>query len=918
MKHRIKSLSRAVAHALCAGVVISVASGHALAQQAQKIEKIEITGSNIKRIEGETALPVTVISRDEIERTGVTTAAELLDRVSSMTSAGYALAVGVGDSGTPGLSAANLRGLGSTNTLILLNGRRLSNYAFNSSGGGTVNLNQIPLAAVDRIEILKDGASAIYGTDAIGGVINFIMRRDFTGAEASASASKTDRGGAESRKYNATIGWGDLEKNRFNVVAAFDYQKDKALLAKQREFGSTAIRPDLGFARTSGNPFPANFRFNGTTYNITAAQGCIPEQGSYRINAATGAPDPLRTNCRYDFTSVLDIFPPFERKSFFGRGTFQINRDNQAFLEYHLSKNETTFASSETPINDFVGNGPFLYPAGGPYYPTTFVTPAGQTIHPTGDLPFAWRGKQAGRRTDRVDATEDRIVAGLQGALIGWDYNTAFYRSQSKLSDNYIDGWMRESVLNANLHTGLVDIFSGNPQTPEGQALIDQAKILEEIRKSDAKTTGFDGKISKDLMQLRGGPLAIAVGFDHRKEEIDDRPSTVLSSGDVLGGGGNQPAWSTSRTVTALFAELNIPIMSSLEAQLAMRTDDYSDFGRSTNPKVAMRWSPSKELLVRGSYSTGFRAPTLADLHLPRFFSNTAGAFNDPIRCPNSTPIGGFVNEGLECDAQIQNQLGGNSALTPEKSKQWTIGVIFEPSSTTSLGLDFFSIHRRNSLGFVGDARIFNQLGADDPLTASGRFVRQVRLADGTCAGDLPGAPTPAGTPCAINYVVMVQDNLGKFTVTGIDLSASTRVGPISVRAEGTYIARYRFQWTINGPYEDNVGRYTTENGPIPRWRHNIQANWRSGPFGVTLAQNFVLGYKDQGDGRRVGSYETFDAQAMWDGWRGLGVTVGVKNILDRDPPASAQDQTFEVGYEPRIGDPHGRTFYVGLRYKFR
>ncbi len=919
MKHKTRALSVALAHVMGAGLAMTLGTGGANAQQAQKIEKIEVTGSNIKRIEGETALPVTVITREDIQRSGVTTAAELLDKVSSMTSAGYAIAVGVGDSGTPGLSAANLRGLGSTNTLILLNGRRLSNYALNSSGGGTVNLNQIPLAAVERIEVLKDGASAIYGTDAIGGVINFIMRRDFTGADVSAFGTSTDRGGGDSRKYNATIGWGDLDKNRFNVVASFDYQKDKPLNAQQREFGSTAIRPDMGFARTSGNPYPANFSFGGVTYNITAANGCIPDRGSYRINAATGAPDPLRTNCRYDFTSVLDIFPPFERKAVFARATFAINRDNQAFVEYHVSKNETTYASSETPINDFLGNGPFLYPAGGPFYPTSFVTPAGATIRPTGDLPFAWRGKDAGRRTNRTETTEDRLVAGLQGLAMGWDYNGAFYRSTSKASDNYTDGWMRESVLNPALYTGLVDIFSGNAQTAQGQALIDSAKILEEIRKSDAKTTGFDGKISRELMAMRGGPLAIAVGFDHRKEEIDDRPAQVLSSGDVLGGGGNQPAWATDRTVTALFAEMNVPLSAAIEAQFAVRTDDYSDFGRSTNPKASVRWSPSKAMLVRSSFSTGFRAPTLADIHLPRFFSNTAGAFSDPIRCPGSSPLaGGFVNDGLECDAQFQNQLGGNASLTPEKSRQWTLGFIWEPSSTLSLGADMFSIHRRNSLGYVGDARIFNELAGVDPLTANGRFVRQVRMASGACAGDLPGAPTPAGVPCAINYVVMVQENLGKFTVTGVDLSASVKMGPVSVQAEGTYIARYRFQFADGGPYNDNVGRYTTENGPIPRWRHNVQATYRTGPFGVTIAQNFVLGYRDQGDGRRVASYDTYDAQVVWDGWRGLGVTAGIRNLFDRDPPASAQDQTFQVGYEPRIGDPHGRTYYAGLRYTFR
>jgi iron complex outermembrane receptor protein len=245
--------------------------------------------------------------------------------------------------------------------------------------------------------------------------------------------------------------------------------------------------------------------------------------------------------------------------------------------------------------------------------------------------------------------------------------------------------------------------------------------------------------------------------------------------------------------------------------------------------------------------------------------------------------------------------------------------VIFEPAPATSLGVDFFSIHRRNSLGFIGDGRVFEELGALDPLTAFGRFVRQTRLPGNQgCVGDLPGSPTPANIPCAINYAVMVQENLGKFTVTGLDLSASTRIGPVSLRADGTYIARYRFQWTADGPYVDNVGRFTTENGPIPRWRHTVQGTWRTGPFGFTLAQNFTLGYRDQGDTRRVASYETYDGQAMWEGWRGLGITLGVKNILDRDPPASAQDQTFQVGYDPRLTDPHGRTYYAALRYTFK
>ena len=921
MNHSRKPLPVSIALAL--GAALAAQAPAALAQQTQKIEKIEVTGSNIKRIEGEGALPVTVISREDIQRSGVTTAAELIDRLSANSGGGYNVSQGVGDSATPGLSAASLRGLGSTNTLVLLNGRRLSNYAFNASGGGTVNLNQIPLAAVERVEILKDGASAIYGTDAIGGVINFILRKDYTGAEVTAYGTMTDQGGGNTRRYTGAIGLGDINKQRFNVLATFDYQKDTPLKASQRTFGSTAIRPDLGISQTSGNTFPANFVFNGTGYNATAVNGCVPSQGSFRVNAATGAPAPLQTTCRQDFTSVLDIYPPSERKGFFGRAAFQITTDHQAFAEYHISKNEVTFASSETPVNDFTGNGPILYPAGGRYYPTVVNLPGGGTVNPTGDLPIAYRLKDGGLRTNRSDSEESRLVAGLQGVLLGWDYNTAYSQSKSEASDNYIDGWVRESQLRQALLTGNIDVISGNPLDQTGRDLISATKILETVRKSEAKVTSFDARVSKELMELKSGPLALALGFEHRKEELDDQPQSVLFSGDILGGGGALPPTTAERTVKAFFGELNIPILRNLEAQLAVRYDDYSDFGNTTNPKVALRWTPTKAVLVRGSYSTGFRAPTLSDLFLPRFLSNTADTHNDPLRCPNSTPVGGFVNAGLECDAQFQNQLGGNTALQPEESRQWSVGVLFEPTQDTSIGADFWTVRRKDSIGALGDTTVFDVFGAADPLNAGGRFVRTARLAGGGCVGDLPGSPTPASVPCPIDYVVQVQENLGNFVVSGVDVSgtlrlAKTNAGQFTLRAEGTYIYRYRYQQQAGGPYIDNVGRFTADNAAIPRWRHLVTVDWRNGPWGATLSQHFQLGYIDSSATRRVASYETWDLQGTWEGWRGLGVTLGVKNVLDRDPPASDQGQTFQVGYDPTNTDARGRTYYLGLRYAFK
>jgi iron complex outermembrane recepter protein len=919
MKLRKTKLSLALAQVLGAGVAMTVAAGPAFAQAAaQRIEKIEVTGSNIKRIEGESALPVTVISREEIQRSGATTAAELLNTITANSGGGYNLSQGVGDSGTPGLSAASLRGLGSTNTLVLLNGRRLSNYAFNASGGGTVNLNQIPLGAVERVEVLKDGASAIYGTDAIGGVINFILRKDYRGAEVTAYGTRTEGGGGNTRRYTGAIGFGDINKQRFNVLATVDYQKDTPLKASQREFASTAIRPDMGFSRTSGNVFPANFSFGGRTLNVTAAQGCIPEQGSRRIVASTGAPAPLQTFCRYDFTSVLDIYPPSERKGFFTRAALALGNDHQAFVEYHLSQNEVTYASSETPVNDFTGRGPFLYPANGPFYPTTVTLPDGSVVRPTGALPIAWRLKQGGLRTNQAETDESRFVVGLQGVLARWDYSTAFTQSKSEATDNYIDGWVRESLLKPAIATGLIDVFSGRPQNAEGQRLIESAKILETVRSSEAEVRTFDVKFSRELMEMRSGPMALAVGFERREEELNDNPRQVLFSGDILGGGGALPPTRADRDIDAFFAELNVPITRTLEAQVAVRHDKYSDFGNTTNPKVSLRWTPNRSLLVRTSYSSGFRAPTLSDLFLPRFLSNTADVHNDPIRCPNSRPIGGFVNEGLECDAQFENQLGGNTALQPEKSRNFTLGMIFEPTAATSVGVDLFRIRRENSIGALGDTTVFEVFGGADPLNAGGRFVRTARNASGGCVGDLPGTSTPANVPCPIDFVVQVQENLGKYSVSGADLSATLRAGAITLRGEGTYIYQYRYQTQKDSDYVDNVGRSTADNGAIPRWRHYISANWRSGPWTATLAHNFVAGYLDASEARRVASYETWDGQVGWNGWRGLSVILGVKNLLDRDPPASDQGQTFQVGYDPRYTDARGRMPYLLLKYTFR
>jgi iron complex outermembrane receptor protein len=925
MNPRMTKLSIALAQVLGVGLAAGVATLPAMAQQPASKEKIEVTGSNIKRIEGETALPVTVISREDIDKTGATTAAELLNTVSAIGAGGYSLAQGIGEAGRPGNTSVSLRGLGDTNTLILLNGRRLANYAFAITGGAT-NLNQIPISAIERVEVLKDGASAIYGTDAIGGVINFILRKDFQGAEFSAYGTNTEHGGGNQKRYSGLFGFGDLNKQRFNVLLNLDYQKDDALAAAQRPFAATGIRPDMGFTLISSRAYPANFTFNGTSYNLSAAQGCVPAQGSHQVDGS-GNPAPTRLNCVQDFTNVIDIYPPSERKGLFTRGAFQISNDHQLFAEYHLQKNQITYAISETPTVPI--NGPLLYPVGGPFYPTSFVAANGQTITPTGPLVFTWRTKPEGRRTDRVDTEEQRLVAGAQGVMAGWDYNTAFAHSESKAGDNYIDGYVSESRLRAILATGNINVFSSTPLPPDQIALLQPAKILEKVREAKTKVDAFDIKASKDLMNLPAGPLALAVGAEHRKESLKDTNAPVLSSGDVLGGGGNFQDQNASRKVTGVFGELNVPILKNLEAQLAVRYDKYSDFGNTTNPKVALRFTPTKELLLRSSYSTGFRAPTLSDLFYPQFNGNTSGSHSDPIRCPGGTPLaGGFVASTEECNIQFTSLNGGNPALKPERSRQWTLGAVFEPSNVMSLGMDYWTIHRRDSIGTIGDGTIFDQYALTDPLTAQGFFIRNARNATGGCVNDLPGNPaTPANVPCAIQSVVQLQSNLGKYNVTGIDVTGTgrlpvTAVGRFSLRFDGTYVITYRYQQAKDAAYIDNVGILTTDNGAITRWRHYATLSWSLGPWGASVSQNFALGYADDtslgNPPRHVAPAESYDLQGTWTGWRGLTANLGIRNLFDRAPPASANSQNFQVGYDPRYTDPRGRTYYAQVKYMFK
>lgn len=906
-----KPLRAAVMRALGAGVALSLVAVVHAQQSPPRTERIEVTGSNIKRIEGETGLPVVTITRAQLEAEGITTAAQAIDRLSSNSSIGGLNMQGsIGATGT-GYASASLRGLGGQRTLVLLNGRRLANTAFQ---GALVDLNAIPLSAVERVEVLTDGASAIYGTDAIAGVINFILRKNYSGAEAAAYYGDSEQGGGETQRYNAALGWGDLAANKFNAFVTFDYTKIEEIKASQRSFSRTAYLPDAAggvYDRTSGNSFPGNVFFPavpgraGTTRS-PAHPECLQPFSFPTANPATAG------QCRFDFASVIDIVPPSETHNAFGTVRYQLAPNHQLFVEAAWQKTKSIARSSPPPISSatILSGDPVTVSPGSPFYPTALATQMGVNGQ---TLEVFWRGLELGPRTDENVVKQSRIVAGFEGQIGAWDYSTAINWSDSKATDTWLAGWSRGSVLLPILNSGRINLFGFN--TPQALDELRTALVREPVIQAKGEATEADFRASRELMRLPGGMLAMAAGAMLRREKYEFITSETVREADVPGLGGSiSTVAPVDRNVWAAYAELSAPILRTLEANVAVRFDDYENVGNTTNPKVSLRWTPTREVLVRAAYGKGFRAPSMPELFTPAFFGATGGNYDDPVRCPST-------GSPRDCNTQFTTQLGGNPNLRPEKSRNITLGFVLEPAAGASFGADYYKIRIKDVIGLPAEEPIFSDIVGSE---ARGLIVRYAPGSAGC------GNPTQ-GLPCPINYGIQTTVNLSELNTEGIDVNAQYRLpkmswGRVTAAFNGTYLIKWD-QQSIGGPVQELVGRYaggvaatvlgSGATGGFPRWKHNLSLTADAGPFSVTLNQLYVHHYLDADEERTVGSYETYGINVAYTGFKRLTLSAGVKNLFDRDPPFTRQAQSFQVGYDPALTDPMGRFFYASVRYRF-
>ncbi|WP_229256856.1 TonB-dependent receptor [Duganella lactea] len=874
-----RAMSRSLRALFAGGLAVGMHAASAQTDDAP-IQRVEVTGSSIKRLASETALPITSIKAADFEKQGLTTAAEVMNTLSMNQSVtGSSQSVG---SGTGGIATADLRGLGSNKTLVLLNGRRLANHPFN---GSSVDLNIIPLSALERVEVLRDGASAIYGTDAIGGVINFITKRSVTGVTVSAERfqPQASGAGAESR-LNLSGGYGDLDKDGWNVFGVIDLHQQTALDAAARDFSSTSVRPDRGVNGSSGTSQPANFySANGVTGNPYYSGGCV---GKGLIQSSTGT-------CRTDTSTYIQAIPKTKQESFLGKATFKLNQDDIATIEYLHSRSTNSSAIAPSPLTGITMT------SASPYYPGGSAgVPAVAGLNGE-DLTLNWRTVAAGKREGYDTSISDRLVVASEGLVAGWDYNVGLTYAVNQASSAFAGGYTNDSLMKAGVLNGILNPFG--EQSAAGAAYIDAAQLRGEYLAAKMTSVGIDGKVSRELFQLPAGAVGFAVGSEFRHDKATYSVNRELASQASSSGYADAQDQAGQRNIAALYSELSVPLAKPLELSIAARYDHYNDVGGSFNPKVGLRWEASKQVLFRTSYNTGFRAPTLYDLHGPATSTFTSNAYNDPVLCPGGTVAAG-ANPNVACNQQQTIRSGGNANLKPEKSKTFALGVVFEPLNAVSVSFDYFNIKIKDSIGTVAESTIF-----DNYEKYKDYFVYS---ADGK----------------TLQYVNAVLDNLGEVKTSGIDTSLRwklprTAAGDFVFQFDGTWVHSYQYQNETGGEFVENVGVYG-DNAPVFRWKHNASISWKRGPWSATFANKYLSGYEDQNNvaaqyEHRVKAYSTYSLSTSYSGIRNTDLTVGIKNLLDTAPPYTNQGTTFQSGYDPRFTDPLGRTFYVKATYKF-
>ena len=931
----------------------------------EKLEKFVVTGSLIKRPSDYSALPMDVITPVEIDQLGVTSVEQLVQdlNINGNSLDNLASNSDVVTSGTSrgfnGVTAANLRMQGSNATLVLMNGRRVAQASL--GGAGVVDLNQIPFEAIKRVEVLKDGASSIYGTEAIGGVINFILRDDYQGLAVKSGFDVTQEGGGNIYRASAIAGYGSLNKDHFNVMAAFTYSDSQLLRATQRPWISTQ-QPDRGLsADTRGTPYAT---LNGISTLKSVLSGATnagfadPTIGGLTVStvntlilkgpsayAGTGmfpydyqlwSTAAAKYGATVDSGVLSAVQQPLINKNLVTSGKYKIGENiftvegifgrSQSTKFFSPSQlTSSTAATTTNPAGGVVAN-PLLnlaYPSTGADYNNVFNILVAQfpQLAANFGLPMSmrWRFYPGGERRYSTHSETWRVLASAEGPLSflkDWDYRTGLSRSNSK-SYSVLNGGYYYTQGMANLiNTGVLDPFSLT-QTPDAMtklAAYDATGV--HLYGGNYRTDEFDFASSGPICKLPAGKLQGAIGFDYRQDRysLASPPDpNLLTVGGLIANAPfdfiNATNGNLKRTVRAEFAELDIPVVKGVDFNASARRDNYSGFGSTTNPKYTLRIQPTEWLLFRGSYSTGFRVPTFGQEYYPTTVSPATAALVDPVTHNTIT--------------SYTISTGGKLTLEPETATMKSTGIVLAPNKHISFSADWWSIERKKAITTLGVTQILAnyQLFPD-------RLQRD-------SAGNLIGID---------NTYLNAGGALTEGIEYGVHANTQMREGRLNFDFNLSDLLVKKSKLLPNVPYgASEVGRFPHGvYGELGlKYKTTATLGYTHGKWTVTASQVFRPGYMDQPEGNiyggvsapyggpyqppnphyKVSSYTLYNLTMSYRGLiKNMTINAGVKNVFNTHPPfVSYYDTNSGAGsdWDPRVGDPRGRAFLLSAEYKF-
>ncbi|HUH32076.1 MAG TPA: TonB-dependent receptor [Rhodanobacter sp.] len=877
-------------------------------KNVEQLQTVTVTGSAIPRIDLETPSPVTVITAVQIQRSGLTTLSDVVRAVSADNSGS------VPNSFTNGFAAGSsgvaLRGLTVNSTLVLIDGHRVANYPVADDGERSfVDLNTIPLAAVERIEVLKDGASSLYGADAIAGVVNVIMRPGFKGVQATADVGTSQHGGGFTRKATLLAGGGDLQADGYNGYLSVQYQKDNSIMTRQRSFPfNTGDLSALG-GPGLGGPAARAGGTNGAIRPNTTDSLWQP------LSACTSGPiitDASGSYCRYDPVNLYgQLQPAMEQGGVSGRVTIKLGDTTTAYLDASYMESKTQTINAPRPIQNSTphNTGNITLPVGNPSNP--FTVPA-LISYSFGDIPsgFNYNNHSA------------RIVGDVKGQLDDWNWDAALVINHA---------WLDTTQFGFISYQGLLDAVANgsyNFANPTSNSTAVRSSLAPGYNKtSTTDLDSLDLSANHQLWDLAGGSAGLAVGAQLRHEAQND--PTLNPNFEFQGLGNAQTKG--SRDVSGAFAELDLPLLQSLEVDASGRYDYYTDAGNNFSPKLGIKYKPTDWIALRGTWSKGFRAPAFAE----NGSSSTQGFIT------YTTPPAFQALHGGSPYVTVPYGLSeftlANKGIKPEKSNSFTFGVVLQPTSWLNASVDYYHIKKSNLI-----------VQADTSAALANYYAGTPQQPGVTVIPDLPDPDHPDAQPRPAEIIGSYL-NAQSLKTTGIDVDLQAH---FDFANDWHYISELTgtqiFQWKLRLPdgteqsYVGTQGPYNLSSGAgTPRTRASWANTLVYGPLTLTGTLYYTSGYRDiaadvgvlglfDGDclsttpagtnfpsSCRVGPFYDFDLTASYALNQHFSITASVMNVFDRNPPFDPSNYAGAgANYNPTWSQAGvvGRFYNVGVK----